>query len=337
LSFASRGVSTKFLSSHIGTNYKNTIPLIALTTAGFVAIGVSQFQVEASGVDYSILKKEIADAIEEDSSKREDGTSMGPTLVRLAWHASGTFSAADKTGGSNGSTMRMEPECKWGANAGLQIARDFLEPFKARYPSVSYADLWTLAGAVAIESSGGPAIPWRSGRSDSAKPTAVPDGRLPSADSNSIVNDINHIRAVFGRMGFNDKEMVALIGAHALGRCHTNASGYWGPWTRAETTFSNEYFRLLLEERWTVKTKHLGQKWTGPTQYESKDGTLMMLPTDLALLYDASFSSIVESFAKDEALFFKEFSAAFSKLLELGVPFPSPPKTGLFGWGFLGL
>lgn len=47
-------------------------------------------------------------------------------------------------------------------------------------------------------------------------------------------------------MGFNDAETVALIGAHAVGRCHTDRSGHWGPWTNAETTFSNEYFRLLL-------------------------------------------------------------------------------------------
>jgi cytochrome c peroxidase len=39
---------------------------------------------------------------------------------------------------------------------------------------------------------------------------------------------VQHIRDIFYRMGFNDQEIVALIGAHALGRCHTEASGYWG-------------------------------------------------------------------------------------------------------------
>ena len=46
--------------------------------------------------------------------------------------------------------------------------------------------------------------------------------------------------------GFNDAEIVALLGAHALGRCHPDRSGFDGPWTRAETTFSNEFFRLLV-------------------------------------------------------------------------------------------
>lgn len=51
------------------------------------------------------------------------------------------------------------------------------------------------------------------------------EGRLPDADKGSIGATIQHIRDIFGRMGFSDREMVALIGAHAVGRCHTEASG----------------------------------------------------------------------------------------------------------------
>lgn len=276
---------------------------------------------EPSRLDLEAIKKEMAEMIDADSEKREDGTSMGPTLVRLAWHCSGTYSVKDKTGGSNGATMRFPPEATWGANNGLKVARDFLEPLKKKY-NISYADLYTLSGVVAIESMGGPIIKWRSGRSDSQEPTKVPDGRLPSADKGSSPATISHIREVFNRLGFNDREMVALIGAHALGRCHTNASGYDGPWTRAETTMSNEYFKLLLEEKWTDKKVHHGKPWTGPKQYESKDGTLMMLPADMALIEDAEFKKYVTLYAKDEDLFFKDFSNAFSKLLELGVVFP---------------
>ena len=56
-----------------------------------------------------------------------------------------------------------------------------------------------------------------------------------------------------------------------MGRCHTDRSGYWGPWTNAENTFSNEYFRLLLEERWSPKATHRGKPWTGPDQYEGNE------------------------------------------------------------------
>ncbi len=61
---------------------------------------------------------------------------------------------------------------------------------------------------------GGPVIPWRPGRTDADDGSkTVPDGRLPDASQGAA-----HIREVFGRMGFNDEEMVALIGAHALGQ-----------------------------------------------------------------------------------------------------------------------
>ncbi len=120
------------------------------------------------------------------------------------------------------------------------------EPVKAAFPDLSYADLWTLAGVTAIESMGGPEIHWRPGRTDSQKQTTVPDGRLPDADKGTPGSTIAHIRKIFSRMGFTDREMVALMGAHAVGRCHPEASGYWGPWTNAETTFGNEYFVALL-------------------------------------------------------------------------------------------
>ena len=51
---------------------------------------------------------DIKKLIDFDNAFRNDGTSIGPTLVRLAWHASGTYSQTDKMGGSNGSTMRFD-------------------------------------------------------------------------------------------------------------------------------------------------------------------------------------------------------------------------------------
>jgi cytochrome c peroxidase len=159
----------------------------------------------------------------------------------------------------------------------------------------------------------GPLIPWRPGRQDRDVAFCTPDGRLPDASKNQ-----NHIRAIFGRMGFDDREMVALSGAHALGRCHTDRSGYDGPWDYSPTVMSNDYFRLLMEEKWQWK------KWNGPAQYENKSTkTLMMLPTDMALIKDKEFKKHVERYAKDAQVFFKEFSDVIVKLFELGVPFES--------------
>jgi len=274
--------------------------------------------------DLKKVREAIVEVIENDAEKRGDGTSLYGTMIRLAWHCSGTYSCADGSGGSNGALMRFEPECSWGANAGLKVARDALEPVKAKFPDLPYADLYTYAGVVAVEEAGGPTIPFRTGRAD--LPDGVsspPDGRLPDADKGSRVATIAHLRDIFYRMGFNDQEIVALAGAHAMGRCHTDRSGYWGPWTNAENTFSNEYFRLLVEERWSPKLTHNGKPWTGPDQYEDASGQLMMLPSDLALVADPEFKKWVEIYAKDEDRFFKDFAKAFSKLLELGVPFPA--------------
>ena len=117
--------------------------------------------------------------------------------------------------------MRFAREGSHGANAGLNIARDFLEPIKTQFPKITYADLWSLAGVCAIQEMGGPSIPWRAGRSDHATDAkCTPDDRLPDASKTQ-----NHLRTVFGRMGFTDTEIVALSGAHALGRCHADRSG----------------------------------------------------------------------------------------------------------------
>merc|ERR1719492_100098 len=62
-----------------------------------------------------------------DSDDWDDG-SLGPILVRLAWHASGTYCKETKTGGSNGATMRFQYEMNDDANAGLKAAQDFLKP-----------------------------------------------------------------------------------------------------------------------------------------------------------------------------------------------------------------
>ena len=277
-----------------------------------------------AAVDLEQVRGSITKIIEADQEKRGDGTSLLGTFIRLAWHCSGSYSKEEDSGGSNGARMRFDPEASWGANAGLGLAREVLEPVKAKFPDISYADLYTLAGVVAVEEAGGPKIDFRLGREDAESgATSPPDGRLPDADKGSKVKTIQHVRDIFYRMGFTDRDIVALMGAHAMGRCHTDRSGYWGPWTFAETTFSNEYFRLLLSERWSPKASHNGKPWTGPDQFEDSTGKLMMLPSDIAMILDPEFKKYVELYAKDEEAFFKDFAKAFSKLLELGVPFPA--------------
>lgn len=257
--------------------------------------------------DYAAVAQAIRDILPDE--EYDDG-SKGPVILRLSWHASGTFDKKTKTGGSNGATMRYNKEAEDGANAGLECARAFLEPIKAKFPWITYADLWTLAGVVALEAMGGPHVQWRPGRVDYVDDKNVPpNGRLPDGAKGSP-----HIRDIFYRMGFNDQEIVALIGAHNLGRTHANRSGFDGPWVPTPTRFSNTFFKLLINEDW-----HKGTSPAGMPQYYDSDKELMMLPTDMALLSDPSFRKWVEAYANDKNLFFDHFAKAFGKLLELGV------------------
>ncbi|KFA64158.1 hypothetical protein S40285_00806 [Stachybotrys chlorohalonatus IBT 40285] len=268
--------------------------------------------------DYQKVYNLIAERLEE-KDDYDDG-SFGPVLLRLAWHASGTYDKETGTGGSNGATMRFAPEGDHGANAGLLAARDFLQPVKEQFPWITYSDLWILGGVAAIQEMQGPIIPYRPGRADRDVSFCTPDGRLPDASKGAP-----HLRDIFYRMGFNDQEIVALSGAHALGRCHTDRSGYSGPWTFSPTVLTNDYFRLLIEEKWQWK------KWNGPAQYEDKKTkSLMMLPTDMVLVQDKKFKPWVEKYAKDNDAFFADFSAVVLRLFELGVPFAEGTENSRF-------
>lgn len=91
-----------------------------------------------------------------------DEKNCGPVFVRLAWHDSGTFDANIKgdwpsANGAIGS-IRFEPEILHGANKGLSGAVKLLEPVKEKFPEVSYADIYQMASARAIELAGGPKI-----------------------------------------------------------------------------------------------------------------------------------------------------------------------------------
>lgn len=278
--------------------------------------------------DYEAVRKDIAALLHQ--PEYDDG-SAGPVLVRLAWyvdpyppihgdidglfrHSAGTYDAETDTGGSNGAGMRYEAEGGDPANAGLQHARVFLEPIKAKHKWITYADLWTLAGVVAVKEMDGPTIEWLPGRTDYVDDSKLPPrGRLPDGAQGA-----DHLRWIFYRMGFTDQEIVALSGAHNLGRCHSDRSGFEGAWVNNPTRFSNTYFRLMQSLSWKEKILDNGIRQF--VNYdEDTEEELMMLPTDLALLSDASFKPWVELYAKDKDRFFADFAKVFAKLIELGI------------------
>ncbi|KAF3957025.1 hypothetical protein CMV_017920 [Castanea mollissima] len=212
-----------------------------------------------------------------------------PIMLRLAWHDAGTYDVNTKTGGPNGS-IRSEEEYNHGSNNGLKKAIDWCEEVKSRHPKITYADLYQLAGVVAVEVTGGPTIDFVPGRRDSI--VSPKEGRLPDAKKGAP-----HLRDIFYRMGLSDKDIVALSGGHTLGRAHAERSGFDGPWTKEPLKFDNSYFVELLN---------------------GESEGLLQLPTDKALLDDPEFRPYVELYAKDEDAFFRDYAESHKKLSELG-------------------
>jgi len=307
----------------------------------------------AEAVDYAAVRAELLAMM--DNPSWDDG-SLAPLFIRLAWHSSGTYDQASGTGGSNGAGMRFATEAADPENAGLEVARAFLEPVKRRFPAISYSDLWVLAAYVGIEHTDGPVIPFTPGRSDHQDEgywAGMSYGRLPAAekylsddtDSQGRVKGweglSGHVRnEVFGRMGFDDQEIVALLcGGHVYGRCHPKASGYAGPWVEHPTRFSNEYATDMIEDEWRL-VDH-SDTWLdaqgaaelrpapGKRQYVNKrpdggdDGqpNQMMLVSDMILAWDADFRKHLERYAADEGELKRDFGQVFKKLTELGCGF----------------
>ena len=170
-----------------------------------------------------------------------------PIMLRLAWSDSASFDKSIREwplcGGATGS-IRFDRERKCRGNTGIDKAIDIIQEVKFRFKTVSWADAIQMAGALAVEVTGGPIIPMRYGRIDAPDAVAprlknkerssesatapVLSLRLPSAippfPDNAPSPDV-HIRTCFYRMGFNNRDIVALCGAHTIGRAFEDRSG----------------------------------------------------------------------------------------------------------------
>ncbi|KAJ6735833.1 THYLAKOID LUMENAL 29 KDA PROTEIN CHLOROPLASTIC-RELATED [Salix viminalis] len=250
-----------------------------------------------------------------------------PILVRLGWHDAGTYNKSieewPKRGGANGS-LRFEIELKHAANAGLVDALKLIQPIKDKYSGVTYADLFQMASATAIEEAGGSKIPMKYGRVDVSAPDECPEeGRLPDAGP---PKPADHLREVFYRMGLNDKEIVALSGAHTLGRSRPERSG----WGKPETKYTKNGPGAPGGQSWTAEWLKFDNSYFKDIK-ERKDGDLLVLPTDAALFEDPSFKVYAEKYAEDKEAFFKDYAEAHAKLSNLGAKFDPPEGIVLDG------
>ena len=193
----------------------------------------------------------------------------GGLMVRMAWHAAGTYRVADGRGGGGTGAQRFAPLNSWPDNANLDKARRLLWPIKKKYGNqISWADLIILAGNVAYESMGLKTFGFSFGREDIWHPEKdiywgsekewLASTRYDGAsdDRSSLENPLaavqmgliyvnpegvngqpdpirtaHDVRVTFARMAMNDEETVALTaGGHTVGKCHGNGNAaHLGP------------------------------------------------------------------------------------------------------------
>ncbi|HTS67542.1 MAG TPA: catalase/peroxidase HPI [Terriglobia bacterium] len=211
---------------------------------------------EFKKLDYKALKKDL-EALMTDSQDwwPADFGHYGGLMIRMAWHAAGTYRIGDGRGGAGAGQQRFAPLNSWPDNASLDKARRLLWPIKQKYGrKVSWGDLMVLAGNVALESMGFKTFGFGGGRSDVFEPdeavywgkedtwlgdkryTGVRDLENPLAAVQMGLIYVNpegpngkpdplaaatDIRETFRRMAMNDEETVALIaGGHSFGKTH---------------------------------------------------------------------------------------------------------------------
>jgi L-ascorbate peroxidase len=151
-----------------------------------------------------------------------------------------------------------------------------------------------------------------------------PGGTAPTADASAA----GHLRKVFYRMGLNDEEIVALSGAHTLGRAYKDRSGAGAE----QTHFTDGTARVLLADGTQAQYKTGGSPWTenwlvfDNTYFQTvsdpkADSELLKLQTDLVLFEDPGFKVYAERFRDSQEAFFEAYAIAHKKLSELGSNF----------------
>ncbi len=224
------------------------------------------YAAEFAKVDVEALKADITQVLTTSQDWwPADFGHYGGLMIRMSWHAAGTYRVHDGRGGAGDGGQRFAPLNSWPDNANLDKARRLLWPVKQKYGrQISWADLLVLAGNVALESMGFETFGFGFGREDVWEPEEIfwgpedtwlgderyvseaemspvvgatemgliyvnPEGPKGSGDPAAAAH---FIRETFARMAMNDEETVALIaGGHTFGKTHGAAPApeYVGP------------------------------------------------------------------------------------------------------------
>jgi catalase-peroxidase len=223
------------------------------------------YAAEFAALDLDALKRDVVEVLTTSQDWwPADYGHYGPLIIRMAWHAAGTYRIHDGRGGAGAGQQRFAPLNSWPDNVNLDKARRLLWPVKQKYGrKISWADLLIFAGNCALESMGFETFGFAGGREDTWQPDNVdwgaedtwladerysgdrelanpfaavqmgliyvnPEGPNGEPDPLKAAHDI---RETFARMAMNDEETVALIvGGHTFGKTHGAApADHLGP------------------------------------------------------------------------------------------------------------
>ena len=221
------------------------------------------YREEVKSLDFKALEKDMHDLMTTPQSWwPADWGHYGGLMIRMAWHAAGTYRVADGRGGAGTGNLRFAPLNSWPDNGNLDKARRLMWPLKKKYGNkISWADLFILAGNIAYESMGLKTFGFSYGRPDIWQPEidiywgpedeimAPSENRYADLEDTSTLETplgathmgliyvnpegVNgkpdpmktalHVRETFARMAMNDEETAALTaGGHTVGKAHGN-------------------------------------------------------------------------------------------------------------------
>jgi len=221
------------------------------------------YREEVKSLDFKSLEKDMHDLMTTPQSWwPADWGHYGGLMIRMAWHAAGTYRVADGRGGAGTGNLRFAPLNSWPDNGNLDKARRLMWPLKKKYGNkISWADLFILAGNIAYESMGLKTFGFSYGRPDIWQPEidiywgpedeimAPSENRYADLEDTSTLETplgathmgliyvnpegVNgkpdpmktalHVRETFARMAMNDEETAALTaGGHTVGKAHGN-------------------------------------------------------------------------------------------------------------------
>jgi catalase-peroxidase len=221
------------------------------------------YREEVKKLDFAALKKDLLELMTDSQEWwPADWGHYGGLMIRMTWHAAGTYRIGDGRGGAGTGNLRFSPLNSWPDNANLDKARRLLWPIKKKYGNrLSWADLLAYAGTIAYESMGlktygfafgrediwypetdiywGSEKEWLavsggqgsrySGERDLENPLAAVMMGLIYVNPQGVdgkpdpLKTAHDVRVTFARMAMNDEETVALTaGGHTVGKAHGN-------------------------------------------------------------------------------------------------------------------